>query len=913
MLPQRQGAERLAGSSKRACSAPLLPHEDAPAHFDHDVIHLITRHVSEGGHSSPADSVHVRLSAITGTEKNKVPRCRVEVWVEDAMGDELAFCEALMVLGNPRARVLWFGRRGNQPACTSVRGLRCVTGVGLRRWAAVGGDASFCGASGGIGVYRKPRTIPQAIFGLLAAVIELFRVHTLDLIADDNGSGQLVKYYMELGLQDVHSGKNDVIRMQGEVYNCARICPALWLKSLLPEDFRPLRWFCSRTRLWVELEEPESHQAVKREISPMQEQTESPAKFARSSTTQVLAPVTPPTKVLLAGLDPSSSKRGRSTSKELRRESMKVPTASNGARSSSEGVGWFSHEVESPSDTIATLLEEVGSPSKEERNPLKQGSSLSESESRSLKEFAKPSRTVRSPTRDNRSWSRQVRATRSSSNWCGSPSMRLSTCLKESRNSCQGLSNASSWASWKSEKVLLAGLDISSSKRGRSTSKELRRESMKVPNASNGVRSSSGGVGWFSREVESPSNTTATSSEEVGSPSKEERNPSKRGSSLWESESRSLKEFEKPSITVRSPTRDNRSWSREVRATRSSSNWCGSPSMRLSTCLKEARNSCQSLSNASSRASWKSEKVSYKKAGKNSVVDFLVSSEFDWRRPSAKFDEFIKQTKASEESEPARPAQRAQGQAAPQPLPSQWARKSVQKASAGVSTETLGQWSWPVNRPVGASVQVRTVTCRGRCRVEAYMFSSDGTELAHSRGAIPPNRKFLRILWIGRSGARPVDASVRGKSEYPIASGDSTSENGGEVPHTANATAAVGLVGTLVAVALWLGVASAEIELIDEGSKKLSSYFQYFGFVESQVNGSVAEAPKEQGTSGEARLQAYCSTLFNRCCPAAWREQLAAHHVLPCPQSVEESSGCLPRRDGDHRWSKRDGDETRRR
>eukprot|EP00927_Polykrikos_kofoidii_P059636 TRINITY_DN5477_c0_g1_i2.p1 TRINITY_DN5477_c0_g1~~TRINITY_DN5477_c0_g1_i2.p1 ORF type:complete len:758 (-),score=105.90 TRINITY_DN5477_c0_g1_i2:151-2424(-) len=757
MLPQRQGAERLAGSSKRACSAPLLPHEDAPAHFDHDVIHLITRHVSEGGHSSPADSVHVRLSAITGTEKNKVPRCRVEVWVEDAMGDELAFCEALMVLGNPRARVLWFGRRGNQPACTSVRGLRCVTGVGLRRWAAVGGDASFCGASGGIGVYRKPRTIPQAIFGLLAAVIELFRVHTLDLIADDNGSGQLVKYYMELGLQDVHSGKNDVIRMQGEVYNCARICPALWLKSLLPEDFRPLRWFCSRTRLWVELEEPESHQAVKREISPMQEQTESPAKFARSSTTQVLAPVTPPTKVLLAGLDPSSSKRGRSTSKELRRESMKVP------------------------------------------------------------------------------------------------------------------------------------------------------------NASNGVRSSSGGVGWFSREVESPSNTTATSSEEVGSPSKEERNPSKRGSSLWESESRSLKEFEKPSITVRSPTRDNRSWSREVRATRSSSNWCGSPSMRLSTCLKEARNSCQSLSNASSRASWKSEKVSYKKAGKNSVVDFLVSSEFDWRRPSAKFDEFIKQTKASEESEPARPAQRAQGQAAPQPLPSQWARKSVQKASAGVSTETLGQWSWPVNRPVGASVQVRTVTCRGRCRVEAYMFSSDGTELAHSRGAIPPNRKFLRILWIGRSGARPVDASVRGKSEYPIASGDSTSENGGEVPHTANATAAVGLVGTLVAVALWLGVASAEIELIDEGSKKLSSYFQYFGFVESQVNGSVAEAPKEQGTSGEARLQAYCSTLFNRCCPAAWREQLAAHHVLPCPQSVEESSGCLPRRDGDHRWSKRDGDETRRR
>lgn len=169
----------------------------------------------------------LQLSPNSASGQVIVPSCRVEVWAEDKNMEELAWCQGVLRLGNPLAKVIWLGRSGRRPAHDSVRGVPCI--------AVKGSDSE----------QYSEHSVAEVVFGLFAGIADRLGATALDLIADDNGSGRLIKYYSNLGLEKGVHMEGAVWAMRGPTQAIAQLAPNSWLEGMMPRSFDALKWFCS--------------------------------------------------------------------------------------------------------------------------------------------------------------------------------------------------------------------------------------------------------------------------------------------------------------------------------------------------------------------------------------------------------------------------------------------------------------------------------------------------------------------------------------------------------------------------------------------------------------------------------------------------------------------------------------------
>merc|ERR1740129_626207 len=99
-----------------------------------------------------------------------IERCSIEVFAEDPF-EELAYCRGMITPKLKRLRILWLGRTEERHAHDRVRGKRTVRGP----------------CAGVTPEDQKPvpqnevRTLPEAVFGLAAAIGELLGGDTVEL------------------------------------------------------------------------------------------------------------------------------------------------------------------------------------------------------------------------------------------------------------------------------------------------------------------------------------------------------------------------------------------------------------------------------------------------------------------------------------------------------------------------------------------------------------------------------------------------------------------------------------------------------------------------------------------------------------------------------------------------------------
>jgi len=196
-------------------------------------------------------------------------------------------------------------------------------------------------------------------------------------------------------------------------------------------------------------------------------------------------------------------------------------------------------------------------------------------------------------------------------------------------------------------------------------------------------------------------------------------------------------------------------------------------------------------------------------------------------------------------------------------------------SAALVPLPKVGRWSWNVEWPLHARADVRVQTSRDgkRYRIDAWLRGSTGSELAYCRGAIPPSKGFLQVLWLGRQHGQPVDPSVRGQRVYKTE--QATLKSVADF----NVTTAVALLGVAAALGCWLEVSSAEIEPLDEGSGRLVEYLSALGF-QGQSGADHSPSLREH-VDGHHRLTTSCEALRRRCLPVAWQEELPPSTALP--------------------------------
>eukprot|EP00971_Amphidinium_carterae_P187109 3713795-Amphidinium_carterae.1 len=175
--------------------------------------------------------------------------------------------------------------------------------------------------------------------------------------------------------------------------------------------------------------------------------------------------------------------------------------------------------------------------------------------------------------------------------------------------------------------------------------------------------------------------------------------------------------------------------------------------------------------------------------------------------------------------------------------------------------DKLATWRWRVQWPDGAVfvAQLSKADKKGltgtntkagkRLRIETRILAADRTELACCLVAVPPERRFARVLWMGRGQAcenAPVHPCVRGCRTYSTRDGCVT---------TARA-----LLGAAAVIAPQLGISTIELFPADNGSGKLALYLQACAL-------SVA-TPRDQDIM--LRLESACSMVAQLCCPVAW-------------------------------------------
>eukprot|EP00930_Biecheleria_cincta_P084105 TRINITY_DN73596_c0_g1_i1.p1 TRINITY_DN73596_c0_g1~~TRINITY_DN73596_c0_g1_i1.p1 ORF type:complete len:406 (-),score=75.68 TRINITY_DN73596_c0_g1_i1:70-1287(-) len=161
-----------------------------------------------------------------------LPKCHLEVWAEDGRRHpkdrELAYCRGFFFTDDTTAAFIeWLGRSRGRPAHESVRGLHCVPQL----------PASV------------QRTIPQAIIGVFAALSRRCGATALELEPQDDGSGKLMQYYLDLGFEEVLA-PSKTRTMRAQIQALETLAPAALVAQLLPSGFDMREWFNVRARFY---------------------------------------------------------------------------------------------------------------------------------------------------------------------------------------------------------------------------------------------------------------------------------------------------------------------------------------------------------------------------------------------------------------------------------------------------------------------------------------------------------------------------------------------------------------------------------------------------------------------------------------------------------------------------------------
>jgi len=206
------------------------------------------RWTAEVGHSV-VQRLECQLTPSLGGGRGctSTPQISIEVWAVGVQLEELVYCHAKVMARVPcLAEVEWLGRSSHRPAAKCIRGLRCVA-------------APDSGAQGELSETNS-MTVAEALFGLIAALLCLFKVSMIELEVMDNGSGRLGNFYANLGFLPVlrsswETGKpRKSLWMAAPAVSVAKKCgPAAWMKSLVPVQFDPMVWLNDNlVKLWSE-------------------------------------------------------------------------------------------------------------------------------------------------------------------------------------------------------------------------------------------------------------------------------------------------------------------------------------------------------------------------------------------------------------------------------------------------------------------------------------------------------------------------------------------------------------------------------------------------------------------------------------------------------------------------------------
>lgn len=175
-------------------------------------------------------STHKTVKSVGGED---VPACLIEVSAEGfptagaTRGSKLVRCSGSLIPRYSRLHINWLGRKGARPDESDFENAG-KAGLELGSKDKANGRAD-----------KEPRhqTIAQAVFATVAGIARLFGVVTVDLDAEDNGSGKLVQYYTELGFKVKQHIPGFDIEMEAPMSTVIQYAPAEWLRGLVPSGF----------------------------------------------------------------------------------------------------------------------------------------------------------------------------------------------------------------------------------------------------------------------------------------------------------------------------------------------------------------------------------------------------------------------------------------------------------------------------------------------------------------------------------------------------------------------------------------------------------------------------------------------------------------------------------------------------
>lgn len=182
-------------------------------------------------------SKHKIVKSVGGEE---LPACIIEVCAEGFRGENLVRCSGSLVPRYSRVHINWLGRTGAVPSDPNFENAGKVgLELGCKQTASTASQDT--GEDKNAGANRK-RTIAQGVLATVAGIARLFGMVGVELDAEDNGSGKLVRHYTELGFRVTQAIKSFDVQMQAPMSKVMQHAPAEWLAGLVPAGFNPWGW-----------------------------------------------------------------------------------------------------------------------------------------------------------------------------------------------------------------------------------------------------------------------------------------------------------------------------------------------------------------------------------------------------------------------------------------------------------------------------------------------------------------------------------------------------------------------------------------------------------------------------------------------------------------------------------------------
>merc|ERR1711924_503942 len=103
---------------------------------------------------------------------------RINIWLHNCAGEELAYCSGSIPPAKGFLRVLWLGREYGQPSHATVRG-----------------RPTYVTEQGSV-------TVAVALLGVIATIALWLEVDVAEVQVADDGSGTLVKYFCSFGFEE---------------------------------------------------------------------------------------------------------------------------------------------------------------------------------------------------------------------------------------------------------------------------------------------------------------------------------------------------------------------------------------------------------------------------------------------------------------------------------------------------------------------------------------------------------------------------------------------------------------------------------------------------------------------------------------------------------------------------------------